>query len=398
MDEAEHCHQIVLIRDGSVMRPPRSNRTLTIIRKEFLQIIRDPRTLMVVLLQPILMLFLYGYGVSSDVTHVEMGAVDWSHSQESRDFLRRLTVSGYFDLLYTSDRYEDLGHAIDARVIKVGVVIPPDFAVNLAHGRTAPVQVLVEGTDSSTSQTASSYLQNIAATYSSHKILALTQQRNKGANTVLPLDLRLRVWFNEDLKSVVFIVPGLIVIILMNTSALLTSGAIARERERGTFEQLVASPLKSHELMIGKIVAYTGLSFLNVALIVLIGTLWFGVPLRGSLVLLAVCSGIFLMSALGIGLLISAITPTQRTAMMLVGMLTNLPSIMLSGFYFPIASMPMPVQWITYFVPARYFMVIVRSIFLKGAGLAELWPQIVPMAIFGLIPLTLSIFAFKKRL
>ena len=378
----------------------RHNRTVTIIRKESLQIVRDPRTLMVVLLQPILMLFLYGYGVSSDVSHVEMGVVDWSHTPESRDFIRRLTASGYFDRVYTSDRYEDLGHAIDARVIKVGVVVPPDFAAKLARGETAPVQMLLEGTDSSTSLTASSYLQSIAATYSSDKILALTQQRGQGTalSGVPPLDLRLRVWFNEDLKSVVFIVPGLIVIILMNTSALLTSGAIARERERGTFEQLIASPLKSYELMIGKIVAYTGLSFLNVALIVLIGTLWFGVPLRGSLLLLAVCSGIFLMSTLGLGLLISSITPTQRTAMMLVGMLTSLPSIMLSGFYFPIASMPRPVQLITYFIPARYFMVIVRSIFLKGAGLTELWPQIVPMTLFGLIPLTASIFAFKKRL
>ncbi len=382
------------------MRSLRHNRTMTIIRKEMKQIIRDPRTLMVVLLQPILMLFLYGYGVSSDVNHVELGVVDWSHTPESRDFIRRLTASGYFDLVYSSDRYEDLGHAIDARVIKVGVVVPPDFAAKLARNEAAPVQVLLEGTDSSTSLTAGSYLQNITATYSADKILALAQKRGQGTGSRLetPLDLRLRIWFNEDLKSVVFIVPGLIVIILMNTSALLTSGAIARERERGTFEQLIASPLKSHELMIGKIVAYTGLSFLNVALIVLIGTLWFGVPLRGSLLLLAVCSGIFLMSALGIGLLISAITPTQRTAMMLVGMLTSLPSIMLSGFYFPIASMPKPVQLITYFIPARYFMVIVRSIFLKGAGLTELWAQIVPMALFGLIPLTASIFAFKKRL
>lgn len=371
-----------------------------ILRKEYLQIVRDPRTLMVVLVEPIVMLFLYGYGVSSDLYHTELGVVDWSRSQESRDLVRRLTASGYFDLVYAGDRYEDLGHALDARVVKVGVVIPADFASKLARGRNAPIQVLLEGTDASTALTTGSYLQSITATFSSDKILARVQRtgRTTTGGAALPLDLRLRVWFNEDLKSVVFIVPGLIVIILMNTSALLTSGAIARERERGTFEQLVASPLKSHELMLGKIIAYTGLSFLNVTIIALLGTFWFGVPFRGSILLLAVSSGVFLMGALGVGLLISSITPTQRTAMMLVGMLTNMPSILLSGFYFPIASMPQPVQWVTYLIPARYFMVIVRSLFLKGAGLAELWPQILPMALFGLAPLVASIFAFKKRL
>jgi ABC-2 type transport system permease protein len=369
-------------------------------RKEIIQVWRDPRTLAIILLQPVMMLFLYGYGVTSDITNVNLGVVDWSQTSESRDLIQRFTASGYFRHVYASHRYADLGHALDARFITAGVVIPPDFVARLTRGDTTPVQVLLEGTNPSSSLTASSYLQSIAGTYSSDRMLALAQRRGTGTQPrgVPPLDLRVRVWYNEDLKSVVFIVPGLIVVILMTTSALLTSGAIAREKERGTFEQMVASPIKPYELMVGKLLTYTALSYLDVALVVLIGTLWFGVPLRGSLLLLIGCSGLFLMGSLGIGLLISSVTPSQRTAMLLVQMLTSMPSIMLSGFYFPISSMPAPVQMVTTLIPARYFMVIVRGIFLKDAGIAELWTQIVPLAFFGMIPLALSILTFKKRL
>jgi ABC-2 type transport system permease protein len=381
------------------MNRPRS-RLLAVIRKEVIQVLRDRRTLAVILLQPVMMLFLYGYGVSSDINNVSMGVVDWSHTQESRELLRRLTASGYFTETYTTSRYDELRRAIDGREVTIGLVIPVDFARRLDRGDQTPIQILVDGTDSTTALAASGYLQVIAGQFSAERLLAMTQRQGFGARPqgVPPIDLRLRVWYNEDLKSVVFIVPGLIVIILMSTSALLTSGAIARERERGTLEQLVASPIRPYELMAGKIVTYTVLSYIDVALVVLVGTLWFGVPLRGSIVLLTVCSGLFLMSSLGVGLLISAVTPSQRTAMLLVSMITSLPSIMLSGFYFPISSMPETVQAITYLIPARYFMVIVRGIFLKGAGWDALWQQIALLAIFGVLPLVGSVFAFKKRL
>jgi ABC-2 type transport system permease protein len=231
-------------------------------------------------------------------------------------------------------------------------------------------------------------------------MLDLARRRGLGVRPhgVPAIDGRVRVWYNEELRSVNFIVPGLMAVILMMTSALLTSGTISRERERGTIEQLVASPLKSHELMLGKIAAYTLLSLVDVALVVLVGTLWFGVPLRGSLLLLCACSLLFLMSALGIGLLISAAIPSQQTAMVAAIMATMVPSILLSGFYFPISSMPVPIQVVTYLIPARYFLVIVRGIFLKGVGVAVLWPHILTLAVLGTALLSASILAFKKRL
>lgn len=382
------------------MRVLAHSRIPAVIRKEALQIVRDRRTLAVVLLQPVMMLFLYGYGVSSDVTNVPLGLVDWSHTGQSRDFIRSLTASGYFRLAYATDRYADLGRAIDDRAVDVGVVIPPDFSRRITRGDAAPIQVLVEGTNPTTSLTVTSYLQTIVGSYSAAQIQTLAQTRGLGSHPrgIPPLDLRLRVWFNEDLRSVVFIVPGLIVVILMTTSALLTSGAIARERERGTFEQLVASPIKPYELIVGKIITYTALSYINVALVVVIGVFWFGVPMRGSVLLLTVASGLFLMSSLGIGLLVSTVTPTQRTAQMIVQLLTNMPGLLLSGFYYPISSMPRSVQLITTLIPARYFMVVTRGIFLKGAGLAELWPDIALLAFFGILPLAASVIHFSKRL
>jgi ABC-2 type transport system permease protein len=369
-------------------------------RKEFIQIARDPRTLGIAILLPVVMLVLYGYGISSDIKEIQMGVVDWSRTLESRNLLRAFTQSGYFHWVYASDRYDDMERALDSRRIKVALVIPADFARQLARGRPAFVQALIDGSDPTTASVASGYLEAIVQNYSSRIMLDLVRRKGLTARPrgVPPIDARARVWYNEELKSTNFIVPGLIAVILMMTSALLTSGTIARERERGTIEQIVASPLKSRELMIGKIAAYTALAFLDVALIVLVGTLWFGAPLRGSLTLLAVCSGLFLMSALGLGLLISSAIPSQQTAMVAAIMVTMVPSILLSGFYFPIASMPSIVQAITYVVPARYFLVIVRGIFLKGIGLRDLWPQIVPLAVYGSILLTASIFAFKKRL
>lgn len=369
-------------------------------RKEFIQIVRDPRTLAIALLLPVLLLFIYGYGISSEIKNIRLGVVDWSRSRESRDLVRAFTQSGYFIWVYASDRYQDMERAIDSRRIKVALVIPADFARQLARGRPASVQALLDGSDPTTASVASGYLEAIVQSYSLKAVLELVRRRGLRARPrgFPPIDGRVRVWYNEDLRSESFIIPGLIATILMMTSALLTSGTLARERERGTIEQLVASPIKSHELMVGKIAAYTLLAFVDVALVVVVGKFWFGVPLRGSLLLLALCSGLFLMAALGLGLLISALIPSQQTAMIAAIMVTMVPSILLSGFYFPIASMPAVVQAITYAVPARYFLVIVRGIFLKGVGLPELWGQIVPLAIYGATLLTMSIFAFKKRL
>jgi ABC-2 type transport system permease protein len=369
-------------------------------RKEFVQIRRDTRSLAIAVAMPVMLLIIYGYGVSSDIDRIPLGTVDWSKTAASRDLIGAFTRSGYFVPTMSSDRYGDIQAALDRRRIKVGLIVPWDYARNLGRGGAARVQVLLDGADPTTANVAGAYAEAIVQSRSAQVAVEVYRRRGMGGRPrgVPPIDGRVRVWYNEDLRSTNYIVPGLIAIILMMTSALLTSGTIARERERGTIEQLVASPLLSRELMFGKIAAYSVLAIVDVALVVLVGTLWFRVPLRGSLLLLAGASALFLMAALGLGLLFSARMPTQQTALTAALMVTMVPSILLSGFYYPIRSMPAVIQLVTTIVPARYFMVITRGIFLKGVGFGELWPQFVPLTLYGALILFGAVRSFKKRL
>lgn len=379
-------------------RPP--SRTRALMRKELLQIIRDPRTFVTALVNPLMMLFLYGYCLSTDIQNVQLGVVDWSHTTESRALKTAFISSGYFIDAFDTDRYEDLGKALDRRNIQVGLVIPADFGRRSNSGNNPTVQVILDGTDPTTANTVSGYADSIISTYSNQAI-AKTLQRNGlsfASSQSSPIDFRSRVWYNEDLLSIYFIVPGIIVIILMTTTSSLTASTISRERERGSMEQIVASPVTPSELMIGKTAAYVVLAFIDVALVVVVGHFWFGVPVKGSLLLFSFCALLFIISSLGIGLLASAGAKTQRAAQTTVMLMTMLPGIILSGFIFPISSMPGPIQALTWVVPARYFMVIVRGIFLKGAGIAELWPQIVPLAILGALLMFASIKTFKKQI
>lgn len=377
-------------------RPP--SRTRALMRKEVLQLLRDPRTLVVALINPLLMLFLYGYALSTDIREVRLGVVDWSHTQEARGLHQAFTSSGYFKDVYATDRYEDLGKALDDRKIQIGLVIPADFGKRTVAGQPSPVQVILDGSDPNTANSVSGYASMILGAYSNQVLQAEIQRRGVASASFAPIDLRPRVWYNEDLLSIDSIVPGVIVIVLMTTTASLTAGTITRERERGSIEQIVASPVTPTELMIGKTAAYVGLAFIDVSLVVLVGRFWFGVPVKGNLLLFSVCALLFIMSSLGIGLIASAGARTQRAAMTTVMMLTMLPSVILSGFVFPISSMPLVAQLFTYVVPARYFMVIVRGIFLKGSGFVELWPQIWPLALLGAVLMAGSIATFKKRI
>lgn len=369
-------------------------------RKEAIQISRDPRTFVTALVMPLMMLFLYGYGLSTDIRQVRLGVVDWSHTLQSRELHRAFISSGYFVDAYATDRYEDLGKALDTRQIQIGLVIPANFGQATVAGKPTAVQVIVDGSDPTTASAVSGYASSIISGYSSSVLQTLLQRRGVPAKAgqYIPIDFRPRVWYNEDLLSINFIVPGVIVIVLMMTTASLTAGTITGERERGSIEQIVASPVTATELMVGKTAAYVGLAFLDVVLVVVVGRLWFGVPIKGNLLLFAFCSLIFIMGSLGIGLLASAGARTQRAAMTTVMLVTMLPSIILSGFVFPISSMPAAVQPFTYLVPARYFMVIVRGIFLKGSGFSDLWPQIWPMTLLGVGLLYASILSFRKRL
>jgi len=374
-------------------------RTWALMHKEFLHIIRDPRSMITALVNPLLMLFLYGYGISTDISHVRLGVVDWSHSQQGRDLVRAFTSSGYFIESFDTDRYEELGKALDDRRIQVGLAIPADFGRNMVAGRPKSVQVILDGSDPNTANSVSGYASTIIGTYSDTKLQAsLLTHGVSIANGGQPLDLRPRIWYNEDLLSVFFIVPGVVAIVLMTTTATLTAGTITRERERGSIEQIVASPVTATELMLGKTAAYIVLAFLDVILVVVVAQVVFGVPLRGSPWLLAICSLMFIASSLGLGLLASAGAQSQRGAMTTVMLLTSLPSIILSGFVFPISSMPRIVQMFTYLVPARYFMVISRGIFLKGAGFYDLWPEIWPMTLLAAVLLGASTLTFKKRI
>ncbi len=374
-------------------------RTWALMRKEFLHIIRDPRSLFTALFNPLLMLFLYGYGISTDISHVRLGVLDWSHSQQGKDLVQAFTSSGYFVESFHTDRYEDLGKALDDRTIQVGIAIPASFGTNIVSGKPDSVQVILDGSDPNTANSVSGYASTIIGNYSNKHLQAHFSRRGIAIGSGgQPLEVRPRIWYNEDLLSIFFVVPGVIAIVLMTTTATLTAGTITRERERGSIEQIVASPVTAAELMLGKTAAYVGLAFVNVALVVIVAELLFGVPMRGSYLLLTLCSLIFIASSLGLGLLASAGAASQRSAMTTVMLVTALPSIILSGFVFPISSMPPTVQLFTYVVPARYFMVISRGIFLKGAGFMDLWPEIWPMTLLAVLFLGASIRTFKKRI
>ena len=374
-------------------------RTYALMHKEFLHIIRDPRSLVTALVNPLLMLFLYGFGISTDISHVSLGVVDWSHSQQGADLVKAFTASGYFVDTYHTARYADLGKALDNRRIQVGLVIPADFGRSVVSGRTTTLQVLLDGSDPTTANSVSGYIANIVGTYSSSNLaIAIASHGAKATTAAAPLAVQSRIWYNEDLLSIYFIVPGVVVIVLMTTTASLTAGTITRERERGSIEQIVASPVTPTELMLGKTAAYVVLAFIDLVLVVVVARLVFGVPMRGSMGLYAICSLIFIASSLGLGLLASAGSSSQRNAMTTVMLLTTLPSVILSGFVFPISSMPAIVQVFTYIVPARYFMVISRGIFLKGSSFVELWPEIWPMTLLATVLLGASIFTFKKKI
>ncbi|UCH32928.1 MAG: ABC transporter permease, partial [Armatimonadota bacterium] len=293
----------------------------------------------------------------------------------------------------------EVDRVIDRGSAKVALAIPRGYARDLAAGRSAQVQVIVDGTDPRTASLALSYVSAIILGYSNQITLAAASRAGvTRAETLQPVDFRPRVWYNPELRSTNFIVPGLIAVILMMLSALLTSMTVVRERERATIEQLVVSPVMPYELMIGKLVPYVMIAFVDVVMVTAAGRLLFDVPLRGSPVLLLGLSGVFLVAALGIGLVISTVAHSQQVAMTIAIMATMLPSFLLSGFVFPIASMPRPIQVVTYLIPARYFLVILREIFLKGTGAAVLWRQAVPLVVFALAAIVIAALKFKKRL
>ncbi|MCK4431921.1 MAG: ABC transporter permease [Candidatus Aminicenantes bacterium] len=371
------------------------NRILPLTRKETLHILRDPRSLYLAIVLPVVLLILFGYAITFDVRHIPVGIIDQDSSFLSRDFISRVKGSEYLDLVYLSNSSSGLESLLDKGKVKAILIIPHRFSRDLSKGKDAPLQLLIDGSDNNTAQIALGYISGIVQIFSSNIILEkLNKQGAILQAGILPIDVRPRIWYNPDLSSTNFIVPGLIAVVMMILAAMSTSLTIAREWEIGTMEQLIATPAKPHEIIIGKLIPYFFLGIIQISLVVLVGTLLFNVPLKGNIFFLFCVSGVFLICGLGIGVLISTITRSQQLAFMFSVLFTFLPSFLLSGFIFPISSMPRIIQFFTYLVPAKYFLIVLRGIFLKGTGLTILWPEVVSLFAFA----SLILLACAKRL
>jgi len=373
-------------------------RIAAITKKEVIQILRDWRSLVAAIALPMVLLMLYGYGINMDVRRLGTAVLDQDVSRQSKELLDSFEHSGCFRFVERVDSYSDLDRLMDHGRVKAAIVIPAGFARKIARGGAAAAQILVDGSDPGTAGLAVSYASGIAQSYS-HRVMVREIERRGLASAAVPgLDLRTRYWYNPELNSTHFIVPGLIALIAMLLSTLLTSMTIVRERERGTIEQLIASPIRPSELIVGKLIPYVAIAFIDITLVATAAKFVFGVPLQGSIPLLIVTTGLYLVAALGLGMLISSIANSQFIAMTIAVMTTMLPTFLLSGFVFPISAMPLPIRMLTYLVPARYYLVIVRGTFLKGVGFSILWPQAALLLIAGVLLLTISAWKFKKVL
>jgi ABC-2 type transport system permease protein len=372
-------------------------RLKAVARKEFLHVLRDPRSLMMGIGIPMLLLFLFGYALTLDVDRVPLVVWDQAVTPQSREFVSRFVGSRYFELHERVDSYRSIEQSIDNRQALIALIIPPDFDGRLTRGEIAPVQAILDGSDPNTATIALGYAEATAATFS--RDIQLNQIQRQGITPRLPaLELKPRVWFNTDMVSRNFIFPGLIAVVMMIMAAILTSLSMAREWETGTMEQLVATPLTGGELICGKLVPYFAIGVLDLLLCIGVGEFIFDVPLRGSLWLLAPLSLIFLFCALAFGMLLSIITKNQLLASQLAIVTTVLPAFLLSGFIFPIENMPLPIQAVTRIVTARYFVTILRGIYLKDVGLEVLWPQVLFLVIFGVLVMTIAVRKFRKKI
>jgi ABC-2 type transport system permease protein len=374
-----------------------NSRLISLIRKEFIQIRRDPRTLVLVLVIPIMQLFLLGYAATNDVRNIPMAVFDQDRGPAARELLDAYRAADYFSLQYDVDSETELRRLIDYGKARVGLIIPPNYTSQIQGDGHTQVAFILDGSDPTSASTALSAAQLIGQHHSTQIMFERLEKRGQSSAVQTPLEVRSQVWYNPDLIDAYFMIPGVIGTILYSLTSFLTASAIVSERERGTIEQLIVTPIRSWELIVGKIIPYVILAFMNTLTVLAIGHWWFGVPVRGDLGLIMALSGLFLLTSLAIGLLASTFAKTQQEAMMIVFMLL-LPAIYLSGFFFPIEAMPVFLQWISRLIPLRYYLVIIRSLLLKDVGIAALWDQIVALSIFAIVLLTAAALRFRKRL
>lgn len=372
-------------------------RLLAVASKEILQILRDSRSLIIVLIMPVILVLLFGYGVSLDLKHLPIYVYDRDGSQQSQDLLKRFQASDYFEIARVATNYAELPRALDSGRAKMAIVIPWDFSNRLHDGRPAQIQALVDATDDNTANVLIGYAQAVVQGYSSDIQVDWLRDRGQTAGTS-PLSVQTRTWYNEDLESSAFIVPGVLALVMSVIGAFLTSLTIAREWERGTMEQLVSTPVTPLEIMFGKLVPYFVIGMLDVVVCALIALFWFHVPFRGSFLTLLVSSAMFMIVVLSLGFFISVIAKNQLAASQVALLTTFLPAFLLSGFLYAIEQMPVVLQWITRILPARYYVSALKKIFLKGTPTTLLYADLVPLAIFTVVLALLATRSFHKRL
>ncbi|MBI1800195.1 MAG: ABC transporter permease [Chloroflexi bacterium] len=371
-----------------------NTRLWPIMRKEFIHIVRDPRTLAVMFIIPVVQLILLGYAATTDIRHLAIAVFDADHTAQSRQLVEAYRASDYFAIsAYVNDESE-IARLLDGGQVRGGLIIPPGYADSLLKGRAAQVAFVIDGSDPSVAGTAFAASQSVGQ---AQGVKLIQQRLGVDFSSLGGIEVRPRVWYNPDLRSSNYMVPALIGLILQFLTGLFTALSIVREREQGTIEQLVVTPIRSWELIVGKIIPYVGIAFFDLGEILLIGVLWFGVPVRGSIPLLAAIALLFLLTTLGTGLFISSVTKSQQEAM-LVSFLVLFPGIFLSGFFFPLEAMPAPLQAVSYVVPLRYMLIIIRGIILKGVGLPAFQEQVIALAILGPLILIGASLRFRKSL
>ncbi len=373
------------------------SRFAHIVSKEFLQIRRDPMTVRLVVMAPLMQLLLIGYAANTDVRNVRVAVFDGDRSADSRLLVEEIDRSYTFNVVGSVDDPRRLETLILTGRAQIGLHIPRDLHRSLMRGEEAQVGLLVDGSDSTTSGVAAAYMQGIIGSRALRFQLRAARAAGALGATAPGLTPEPRVWYNVDLSSVNYMVPGVFGLVLMVLTVTLSALSIVRERENGTLEQLMVTPLRPRELLFGKVTPFAALILLDAAMVFLLARGWFHVPFRGSLLILFGTAILFLLSTLGLGILISATSRTQQEAQ-IVAFLMLMPSVLLSGFAFPISNMPAAIQYLTYLIPLRYFLVIVRGLFLRGVGLEVLWPQVLAMAVFGVVIFALGLAVFRKHL
>lgn len=366
-----------------------NSRLMPLIRKEFIHIRRDPRSLLILFLMPLLMMFIFGYAIDMDLKHIRIGICDLSRTPASRDLIETLNASPYFNIVARYSDPRKTESLFTRRIARAAVIIPADFARRLAGSPEAPIGVIADGTDANSATLVQNYLENVFVSQS------LSMSSNGSG---MPIRVKARMLYNPDMVSAHFVVPGIVALLLIMIGALLTSVTIAREKETGTMEQILVSPIKPYEVVLGKAIPYLILAFIIAVFILIFGRLWFEVPMLGSWSTLLLFCVFYVFTALAIGMLISTLVATQQVAMMLSLVGTLLPSVMLSGFVFPVASMPPPLQVVSKIIPATHFLVIIRGIMLKGNGPLELWPSFLAMTGVGVFFISLAVKRFRMKL